>query len=78
MITDDIIVRLQEVADRLSAAPAVTEDAARRDVASRRARNPNDQIGHYAHQSGGLSMVCEIAARDLEALIRRLQRDGAS
>lgn len=77
MSTPDLIARLQEIAARLALAPTTTEEAARRDLAARRERNPNDPTGYHAHQSGGLEQICRSTAGSIGTLIRQLQ-DGAS
>ena len=74
----EIITRLREIADRLSTAPARTEASAKREYAARMAEHPRlEQITHYPHQVGGLEQICTSSASDLEALIRRLESDGA-
>lgn len=76
MTRDEFIERLRDIAARLASAPAVTEEAARANLARRRAQNPADTIGYYPHQAGGLEQTCTSAAGDIEALIRRLDREG--
>ncbi len=74
----DILTRLQEIAARIATAPATTEEAARRNLAQRRAENPEHAhlMTYHAHQSGALEQVCRSAAGDIEALIKRLAEEG--